>query len=98
MFKRSNATIPSTRRITVHRFTETDDFFIMNYERKHTGWVVLLSVLFSICTRQACIGNCNGVRVIVFGVREPDGDTHEAPQVQELEPQPSCSLTGFWMT
>ena len=71
MFKRSNATIPSTRRITVHRFTETDDFFIMNYERKHTGWVVLLSVLlsvlFSICTRQACIGNCNGVSVIVFG-------------------------------
>ena len=25
-------------------------------------------------------------------------DTYEAPQLQELEPQPSCWLTGFWMT
>ena len=36
------------------------------------------------------------VSAVIFGSRTLN--TYEVPQVQELEPQPSCWSTGFWVT
>src|SRR6266403_1094237 len=65
------------------------------------GRAVMLYKPFSTCILRACTRSCVGSRMDRHQrcyIYESNTDTYESPKLQELEPQPSCWFTGFWMT